>query len=115
MPFETGYLHMGRTKSTVNTRGGRGGRARGGKSLGNGNMRPAKQITTKSKAATKPACSSGDFVSEDNNDNDAASHGPADCRVYGVKAYKPVGRNPSHLKVHIDPNNHISYKVIKSI
>ncbi|KAK9922616.1 hypothetical protein M0R45_031073 [Rubus argutus] len=66
-----------------------------------------------SKAATKPVFSSGDFVSGDSlNDNDAVSHSPADCRVYGVKAYKPVGRNPSHLKVHIDPNNHISYKVV---
>ncbi|KAK9934971.1 hypothetical protein M0R45_022090 [Rubus argutus] len=103
---------MGRIKSTVNTRGGRSGRARGGKSLGSGNIKPQSKQILESKAATKPVSSSGDLVSGDSlNDNDAASHGPADCRVYGVKAYKPVGRNPSHPKVHIDPNNHLSYKM----
>lgn len=107
---------MGRTRGSGKAGRGRGETVRRGKSLGGGNGRPAKQIISLTNRATKPLFNSADFVNTDRiSDEGATSHGPADCRVYGVKAYKPVRRNPSEPTVHIDPNRHLSYKVIKSI
>ncbi|KAK9939465.1 hypothetical protein M0R45_016160 [Rubus argutus] len=80
------------------------GNAKGGKSLNSGKGRPTKQIISMTKHVSKPVFYLGDYVNGNSlSDDGATSHGPADCRVYGVKAYKLVGQNPSHPTVHIDP------------
>lgn len=65
----------------------------------------ANSIYAKSMAATKPVFKGGVQADEGTN------WGPADCRIYGVKAYKPEGRNPSEPTVHIDFDTHLSFKV----
>lgn len=96
----------------VRVRGGGNARARGrggrlnikGKGASSANS-----IYAKSKAATKPVFKGGV------QDGEGTSRGPVDCRIYGVKAYKPEGRNPSDPIVHVDPDTHLSYKVFTPI
>ncbi|KAK9912284.1 hypothetical protein M0R45_036154 [Rubus argutus] len=45
------------------------------------------------------------------HDGEGVSRQPADCRIYGVKVYKSEGRNPSDPIVHVDADNHLSYKM----